>query len=508
MRILIVLTLCAAVLAAAGAVWADTNALSVEGATGTTVVIHGFQLSGDVPDWPFYLAEAIRARAGGGRIFEYDPAIGDLLDCSHPACGPQGAGGETVIVYDWAVASNQSGTGFSEAAGEALVAGLVEWSGADPPLASLDRVHLIGHSRGTVVASEAAERLVAAGLPAPEHMTSLDPHDTGAFGLSEERPEPEGLWDDLDVNDLHPEYKCGPQPGEPSGVCSWQGVGYHDNYWRDQDGFPCLFDPDGKPVPGSSEFDASGLDAYCHSDVHAWYYFTVDTTATTHPETGDPPGLDWFDPGIITCDSAFRTSPLARTVDGYNTSRIGGSPVRCPDDPSSKQEVRFDFNLPEGLLNGDFEKQPAADVVAGWWLHGGGGNAVLANDGDPYIRLEVGQSRRHGRFYVPNHTSAIRFCRRIEVAGPGDELTLTLHQGAESRILHQEDPTGTSGWQCLNVALQDHEDGTTSTLELALHDNGAAPEARIGIDDITLVVGLFSDGFESGDLSAWSDNLP
>ena len=425
---------------AGGAGAANNASPKVADVTGTTVVIHGFQLSGAVPDWPFYLAEAIRVRAGGGRIFEYDPATGDLVDCSHPACGPQDAGGETVIVYDWAVASNQSGTGFSEVAGEALAAGLAEWSGATPSLADLDHLHLIGHSRGAVVASEAAERLVAAGLPAPEQVTSLDPHDTGAFGLTEERREPEGLWDDLDVNDLHPEYECGPQPGESSGVCSWLGVGYHDNYWRNQDGFPCFFDPDGKPVPGGSDFDASGLDDFCHSDVHAWYYFTVDTAATTHPETGDPPGLDWFDAGNLTCDMTSRTWPLARTVDGFNASRIGGSPERCPDDPSSKQEVRFDFSLREGLVNGDFEKQPAGDVIAGWWLHGGGGAGVLADDGDAYLRLEAGQLRRHGRFYVPGSTSDIRFCRRVEVAGPGDDLTLTLRQGAQSRILHPRGP--------------------------------------------------------------------
>jgi len=118
-------------------------------------------------------------------------------------------------------------------------------------------------------------------------VTRLDPHDTGAFGLTEEHAEPEGLWDDLDVNELHPDYQCSLQPGEPSGVCSWEGVGYHDNYWRDQDDLPCLFDPDGKIVPGASDFNGSCLNAFCHSDVHAWYHFTVDTETPTHPLTGD-----------------------------------------------------------------------------------------------------------------------------------------------------------------------------------------------------------------------------
>lgn len=164
--------------------------------TGTTVILHGLQLSATVPDWTFYMAEAIRLRAGGGRIFEYDAATGGLVDCGHPACGPQGSAGETVIVFDWAADSAESGTGFSEAAAEALVGGLVRWSRGEPPQASLDALHLIGHSRGAVVASETAERLIAAGLPAPEHITTLDPHDAGAFGLTDEQSEPEGLWID------------------------------------------------------------------------------------------------------------------------------------------------------------------------------------------------------------------------------------------------------------------------------------------------------------------------
>ena len=90
--------------------------------TGTTVILHGFQLSGAVPDWPFHMAEAVRVRSGNGAIYEVDPSTGALTDCGHPACGPQGSGGETIVVLDWAPASAESGNGFSEAAAEALIA--------------------------------------------------------------------------------------------------------------------------------------------------------------------------------------------------------------------------------------------------------------------------------------------------------------------------------------------------------------------------------------------------
>ncbi len=496
----VVVTSVAAAIAAAGD--------QPETPTGTTVILHGFQLSGTIPDWPYHMAEAIRVRAGNGAIYEVDPNTGALTDCGHPACGPPGSGGETIIVLDWAAASAASGNGFSEAAAESLVADLVGWSGADPPLADLDHLHLVGHSRGAVVASETAERLIAAGLPAPEHLTSLDPHDTGAFALTEEHPEPEGLWDDLDVNEHHPEYECSVQPGQPSGVCSWVGVGYHDNYWRDQDGFPCLFDPDGKTIPGGSDFDASTIDAFCHSDVHAWYHFTIDTAAATHPVTGDPPGNGWFDPAATTCTTPSRTSPLARDVDGYNTSRVGGGTVRCPDDPAGKQRVLFDFNLPEGIVNGDFEKDGDTAVFAGWSLHGGGGDAALADDGDRYLGLDAGQWRRHNRFLLPTDAIAIRFCRKISIAGAGDELTITLHQAGASRTVHAEDPVATADWQCSAADLEADEPGAASTLEITVFDDGIAPRARIGIDDVGLVVGIFFDGFESGDTSRWSSVAP
>jgi len=479
-----------------GAATADTT-------TGTTVIIHGFQLSGTIPDWPYHMAEAIRIRAGGGRIFEIDEPTGALVDCTHSACGPQAAGGESIIVYDWATASLASGTGFSEGAAEALVADLVTWNDLDPALVDLGRLHLIGHSRGAVVASETAERLMAAGRPAPEQITSLDPHDTGAFALTEEDSAPEGLWDDLDVNLHHPDYGCGPALGEPSGVCSWLGVGFHDNYWRDQDGFPCFFDPDGKLVPGVADFDASSLDAFCHSDVHAWYHFTIDTDAVTHPETGNPPGVDWFDPAATTCTSAARSAPLARAIDGYNSSRVGGAAVRCPTDEFSQQRVLFDFGLPEGLVNGDFEKEPAGSDLAGWRFHGGGGTGSVTDDGDRLLLLDAGSWQRHGRFLIPRGTIGARVCFTVVTADVGDLLTVTLEQDGGSRVLLELDPVTVAGWQCLTAPVLALEGDRPATLLLSVHDNGVPPLARIGVDDIGLIVGIFFDDFESGDTSSW-----
>jgi len=470
--------------------------------TGTSLVTHGLQLGGALPDCPFYLAEASRARAWSGRIFLYNKSSGSLDPCTHPACGPQGNAGETVVVFDWADDSDESGEGFSEAAAESLLAALVQWSQGDSPLVALEHLHLIGHSRGTVVNSEVAERLIAAGFPAPEQVTNLDPHDAGELG------EDQRSWDDYDVNQEHPQYRCGPgdPPADPvGGICAWEDVGFQDTYWRNQDGWPCLLDPDGRQVPGSADMDGSDLDVFCHSDVHRWYYFTIDTAASTHPETGDPPGIDWFNPGSTTCSSSTRSgplAPLAREVDGYNFSRTGGgTAARCEETPG-EQEVHFDFNLSEGLVNGDFDREGSGGSdISGWSFHGGGGTANAATGGDNHLRLNAGEWRTHNRFYMPLGTEAVRFCRRVVDPGTSDTLTVQLVQGPDMHAIHEESLIATTGWECFDAPIQEDMWGSVSRLTFDLSDNGGG--AEVGIDDIRLFVPLFADGFESGDTSAW-----
>ena len=134
---------------------------------------------------------------------------GDFIPCDEPECTAGTAGPETFIVFDWGDDSNENGEGFSEAAAEALFAALVQASQGPSALVSLDNLHLIGHSRGTVVNSEVAERLIAADFPAPIQVTNLDPHDSGGFGVSgsgssgEHAPLGFG-FEDYDVNSEHP----------------------------------------------------------------------------------------------------------------------------------------------------------------------------------------------------------------------------------------------------------------------------------------------------------------
>ena len=480
-----------------------------EPASGTTVICHGYQATSSVPDWVFSMADAVALRAGNGRIFVNNRENGGLDPCTNSYCTSPGSGSETVIIYDWADDSNESGTGFSEAAAESLFAGLVRWSRMDPPLVNLEHLHLIGHSRGTVVNSEVAERLIAAGFPAPEQVTSLDPHDGGALKRAGEEADPpqRWSWEDFDVNVLHPEYRCGDPPEDPSGICCWTDVGYCDDYWRDIDNLACNVDPDGKPVPGASVFDASDLNNFCHSDVHTWYTFTIDPSAEIDPVTGDPPEPDWFIESALNCPLSSRDTPLARSVDGYNMSRIGNGAVRCPDVPSARQKVHFDFSLREGLVNGDFENDGSGGAdIPGWSFHGGGGTAEVETSENQYLDLYGGQWREHNFFYLPANATALSFCRRVFDPGSSDVFSIYLQVEGGYRSFYSETLDSAGDWECFLVPLLSDERDQPVTVLLTLSDVAGA-EPDVGFDDLSILTGIFLDGFESGDLSSWTASV-
>ena len=474
----------------------------------TTVVTHGYQLGGKMPDWPYALADAIARRVaaqGGeeGEVLVYEGSSGELVPCQESWCTAVGSA-HTVIVFDWADDSNESGSGFSEAAAEALFAGLVTWSQGDAPVVDLSRLHLIGHSRGAVVNSEVAERLVAAGFPAPDQVTTLDPHDSGG-AFVEAGTVPEGGLDDYDVNQEHPEYDCHAQSTTP-GVCSWVGTGFHDNYWQDDSN--CFFlDPEGRELYGVANFNQNSLDdPFCHSDTHRWYLLTADTDAETHPVTGLAPGPDWYGQGTQ-CAISPRSTSLARTVDGYNFSTAaGGTTNRCPAGPNQQQEVLFDFSLGEGLVNGDFERIRTSGAQAGWSFHGGSLQGTFGFDTDNYLILAGGGSARHNRFFLPSGTISVQICRRVTAASASDVLSMTIDSWAflEREMLSSEEQSlaAATDWECFDAPVLASERGTAVQIHLSTSSQGS-PEVLV--DDLRLVLEeIFSDGFETGTTMDWS----
>jgi hypothetical protein len=471
-------------------VMAGVSFVSFAQAPPATVITHGYQFGGTVPDWTYALADAIARRVGieggeDGVVLIYEGSSGALVPCQEVWCTTNGSA-HTVIVFDWADDSNETGTGFSEAAAEALFAGLVSWSQGENASVDLDRLHLIGHSRGAIVNSEVAERLMAAGLPAPEQITTLDPHDAGA-GFVASGQVPEGGLDDYDVNQEHPEYNCHAESSIP-GVCSWLGGGYNDNYWQDDTG--CFFLlPDGLELYGLSNFNQNELDnPFCHSETHRWYLLTADTTAPVHPVTGLPPGPDWYGSGSQ-CTTSPRTTPLDRTADGYNLSAAaGGVANRCPTGPGSRQQILFDFSLQEGFVGGDFERG-SSSLRAGWWGHGGVFQAISETDaGNQYLVLSGGDLARHNRTYLPETTGAVQLCRQVQIPSPGDALSLTLSGPSvpEREMLStaQQDLSVATGWDCFSVPIEAAEQGEVVQLTFSVSNVGSP---RVLVDDVRLI---------------------
>ena len=485
----------------------DVTLVYIVAASGTTVITHGWQPGGTVPEWAYELGGAVRDEAGSGRVFRYQGgtagSAGQLLPCISSECGGGTIGPETVIVFDWAQDSRELGEGFSEAAGEALFALLVEASQRSPALVNLGKLHLIGHSRGTVVNSEAAERLIAAGY-SPQQVTSIDPHDWGGFltategadgaspGTAEGGPPDRAgslSLEDFDVNSEHPDYRCGADnAADPSGVCGWQGVGFNDNYFQEESA-----GLDGRRVRGASNldlstFDGLGITNITHLNIHRWYHCTLDPSATGCD-------ADWFENDPNSCsdltgsDPNARRSTFADDEEGFYFSRLGGGTGSRCDEHGSRQQVLFNFALREGFVNGDFEKSGTGNDIPGWSFHGGGGSAEAKTLGDNYLELEAGEYRLHNRFFVPTGTSAIGYCWMVDKAGSPEVLRLILTGGSSDDVIGQQDVSGTTGWACSAALVDSSHWGKVRQLKVEVAGPNPSSEVVVGVDNFGLGLG-------------------
>ena len=186
---------------------------------------------------------------------------------------------DIVFVVDWVEESDRNTHGYSEAAGDALAATLIQTARQFPWL--LENLHFIGHSRGTVVNSECIQRLLyfsgnlppTVSLDQDIHMTTLDPHPAGHW-LSSAMAD-----DNVNSPDITHE-------GKRIGVVGWKNgnyrVAYIDNFYQTLltslfwglDGYP------GSRRNQSLNQELGLLTLSGHSLVHTWYHGTVDLSAT------------------------------------------------------------------------------------------------------------------------------------------------------------------------------------------------------------------------------------
>jgi hypothetical protein len=343
---------------------------------------------------------------------------------------------------------------------------MVDAAGAPlpPPAGGLASrpLHLIGHSRGAVVNSDAVRRLAAAGIGV-DHVTTMDPHPVN--GTLDEP------FFNFDWGDAVPQ--------------KWTNVTWADNYWRADGGGFDAFDFDGIPIPGvhDTQLDEDALEccayAFSHSDVHLWYHGTIDTSPA--PCDGEE---------CITPTMRLTWWPRGWTQRGYHYARLGGGSADRP-----AQAPGADPGTVPLVAGGTFEQASRA----GWLYHGGAlQGAIVSEGGLEYLRLGAGSGpmARHNRFHLPAGARAIRFDYRIITADTGagdDQLSLRMtNLDSLSVTLEPPLPLGppAAGW------VTGHEivipaavtRGRTHTMTFQV-DSGAALVAVVGVDNIDIVAG-------------------
>ncbi|MDB5857580.1 MAG: hypothetical protein JWQ76_1269, partial [Ramlibacter sp.] len=201
---------------------------------GITLLTHGFQPAieaGSAFTSKSYLIGRQMALQTGGGLFVYQPDTGKWLeyDPASPATNrmvpKSGDGLEAMQMYrtlgrpiflvsDWYTESGVSTTGFAEAAADAIYDSLARLNVDLKDSITKTNLHLIGHSRGTVVTSEIVQRLGQHGLkPASLQTTFLDVHDFNQPSLS--------LGGVLRVADF----------ADPD-VIAWDNSGFVENYYE------------------------------------------------------------------------------------------------------------------------------------------------------------------------------------------------------------------------------------------------------------------------------------
>ena len=444
----------------------------------TTVITHGYSLDGSKGVWIESMADAIIARAvaegsaTGGAVCRYDQATGAWQLVS----GSLEAGEPICLIYRWLQDFAKPGAewGYAEGAADALYAALRDASFIDTggqPIPGVELVdgrflHFLGHSRGTVVNSEAVQRFGAAEIIV-DHVTGFDPH-------------PMNGTLDWPVN-----YDW----GDPTPV-RWSNIVFHDNYWRADGGIFNAADPDGIPIPGAYNVQLSESALNCcaygtaHSDVHLWYHGTIDLAP--FPCDGEQcinqtMRDTWWPPG----------PPEGYTEEGFYYGMIGGGAALRPAAGLGNGTAPGSVPI---VYAGTFDQASHA----GWRFHGGTLSAVVVNEGGrTFVKFgpSFGTSATHNRFFLPAHAANVVFSYRIltpDLTGLDDVLRASLidADGVATQLdgaidLTQADAGWIAGASFAIPAGVQRE--RTHRLQFVL-EGGAAVHATVGVDDIDIEI--------------------
>lgn len=441
---------------------------------GITVITHGFQMPilfwrrGEVPNWVFFIASAASKRIGGATVGLYDRSTGSYKEIQYSGnswstndnIGPR-TSGETVLIFDWADESDLASTGWAEAAGDALFSSLVQFVGGLARLVDYEW-HFIGHSRGAVVNSEAIERFATFAVDVSQ-MTTLDPHDFDQ--------------ENVDKDELLRDWELGLPQGitwrDSWGFTTWNNVTYSDNYWSDESSLPEI--PEGRDS-GSTAWDfnvgANTSSDISHSEVHAWYYGTVDLVATEEEGTsGQNIEAAWYPQG-------------ERTTRGWNMTRYA-SALRPPMNSRLKYSPAWD-PLRDAVFNGAFSNAfnaPLQYGLPGWQLHGGGITASARIIAGALALKGIDASVRHNRFYVSGNATHLIF--DTMVVNPSIVLRVSMGQSILGSLILTASTT-TFENHALAIPLGLRNSVQTLTFEITQAWSQSTDVEELRIDNIRL----------------------
>jgi pimeloyl-ACP methyl ester carboxylesterase len=384
-----------------------------------TVVTHGmdpFGFGGPLWDMGQELFNYWDAQPGGAVEYGYDKSTLEFT-ALHGDIG----NANTVIVFDWASESDRSQGGYDEAAGDAMFAMLVA-----NDLLDSDYLHLIGHSRGTIVSSEAAQRILHYGY----HVNQLTLLDT----------EP------------------GPVPYSDAGPArAWDGIDFVDNYYGDGTWWQAG-SLKGEPIAGAYDVYLGGKD---HNGVHEWYTTTID----------DPNAKDGF---------------FWRVNDQSNAIPTGSpTPVTPPPDIVNGD---FEYGVLEVPILGT-PAETKATQIAGWDHHGGGGEGhvdyELLNDYD--LELDFGDDgKRHNLLFAPDDAVELVFQAKVDSASSNDDFLFTLYPyGQPARNYQPLSLRSTTGWRTYAVDISEF---SNSVFRFAFNINAPGllniVDSQVSIDNV------------------------
>jgi len=518
--------------------------------TGVTVVTHGFQFFDNGGDSLMPLAQAVRSRIAqqtGGNVWllDYDVAddhqvgVFDLSGGNVPAEPTVVESGQVVLLYDWAPESNRTTGRWADSAGDALFSLMAGMKLIDPhdPTGGPD-VHMIAHSFGSGVNSEAVERMARYDIPVSQ-MTFLDPHDFDQAGVPVD--ENQRIFD----------------MGRPNGYGAtvWDNVDFADVYYQvrgNQASAVGLFtdNPEGRPIPGAhnrlltTELPAGNPYVGTESDhSYVWNTFYQGTVEGARPRGTRPPGMepDYGSTGWAYSVHNQNRLPIDDTsMNFYDASQdhehsepslvntVTGQPNQAglTGIGRTAEQIRTARWSPQWttdeIANGDFDGGGANTLVSGWTHHGGNGEGHVESESvggitNRFMQLDFADEHRtHNYLYVPPNASELLFEARVSDPSDNDAVRVTI--GDEvfgTQELGAIDVTAATEWQDVSFEIPPDFRGTSTTFRIDILADGVFNVVDTELDIDSFRFGMLTPELTAGpppgsviDFGVWPTDVP